>query len=188
MRSLPQILIGGFSLLVIFLFSFFFLLELRRVSVQKITIFKQDYRADCAVALTGGAGRIREGLDLLSRKAVKKLIISGVHSKASLEDIFPQWIFYGDLKKEDVILDKLSNTTYGNAKQTRQWVEKLKCQDLLLITSYLHMYRATKVFKKLFPPEYSIYQVAVAPQSSRVPTESYVVETFKSLLYSLWAY
>ena len=158
------------------------------MSMQTITAWDEDYKADCAVVLTGGAGRIREGLDLLSRGSVQKLIISGVHSKAVLEDIFPQWPFYGNLNKEDVILDKLSRSTYENARQTRKWVQKLKCRNLLLVTSHLHIYRAERVFRKLFPTDYPIHTVAVAPQSSRILVESYIMETFKSLFYSIWAY
>ena len=180
--------LAGFSLVFLFLFVlfFFFFLELRRISAQAITAWDEDYQADCAVVLTGGAGRIREGFDLLSRGSIRKLIISGTYSKAVLEDIFPQWPFYGNLEKKDVILEKLSKTTYENAKQTRKWVQTLKCEDLLLITSYLHMYRAKRVFRKLFPDNYSIYAVAVAPQSSRISAESYVIEVFKSLFYSFW--
>ena len=178
----------GFCLALLFLLSFFFLLELRRISVQTITAWDEDYKADCAVVLTGGAGRIREGFDILSRGAIRKLIISGVHSKAVLDEIFPQWPFYGNLNKKDVILEKLSTTTYGNAKQTREWIERLQCRDLLLITSHLHMYRANRVFRKIFSDNYPIHIVAVAPQSSRVSAESYVTEAFKSLFYSLWAY
>ena len=185
----PIRLIGiSFCLVCLFVFSFFFILELRRVSAQLITSWDKDYKADCAVVLTGGAGRIREGFDLLSRGATRKLIISGVHSKAVLEEIFPQWPFYGNLNKEDVILEKLSTTTYGNAKQTQKLTQELQCKDMLLITSYLHMYRAEKVFRKTFSANYVIHTVAVAPQSSRISAESYVTETFKSLFYSLWAY
>ncbi|MDE0119795.1 MAG: YdcF family protein [Bdellovibrionales bacterium] len=177
-----------FCFAVLFLFSFFFLLELRRVSLQRVTAWNEDYKADCAVVLTGGAGRIREGFDLLSRGSVRKLIISGVHFNAVLDDIFPQRPFYGDIKAEDIILEKQSRTTYGNAQQTYILVQQLQCEDLLLITSYLHMYRAYKVFRKNFPPQYRLYKVAVAPPSHQVSAESYVMETFKSLFYSLWAY
>ena len=181
---------GGivFSLVLLFVFSFFFLLELRRVSVQNITAWDEDYKADCAVVLTGGAGRVREGFDLLSRGSIRKLIISGVHSKVGLRDIFPQWPFYGKLNKEDVILEKVSRTTYGNAKESWKWVDKLQCKDILLITSHLHIYRARRVFEKLFPVGYPMHTVAVATQSSRVSLDSYITEAFKSLFYSLLAY
>ena len=177
-----------FLLAVIFVFSFFFVLELRRVSVQEVTAWDEDYKADCAVVLTGGAGRIREGFDLLSRGSIRKLIISGVHSKVGLRDILPQWPFYGKLNKEDVVLEKNSRTTYGNAKESWKWIKKLQCRNILLVTSHLHIYRAHRVFKKLFPDDYSIQIVAVAPQSSHVSADSYVTEAFKSLFYSLWAY
>ncbi len=185
---LKRFLFIGISLVVIFLFSFFFLLELRRVSAQTITAWDEDYKADCAVVLTGGAGRIREGFDLLSRGSVRKLIISGVHAKAVLDEIFPQWPFYGNLNKEDVVLEKVSKTTYENAVESQRWVKRLQCEDLLLITSYLHMYRANRVFRKIFPDDYPIHLVSVAPQSSRVSAESHVTEALKSLFYSLWAY
>ena len=178
----------AFCFVFLFLLSFFFFVELRRVSLQTVTAWDEDYKADCAVVLTGGAGRIREGFDLLSRGAVRKLIISGVHSKAVLDEIFPQRPFYGNLKTKDVILEKQSRTTYGNARQTRELTQKLQCKDLLLVTSYLHMYRAEKVFRKIFPTHYRIYTVAVAPPAYHVSAESYVMETFKSLFYSLWAY
>ena len=185
---LKRFLFIGISLVIVFVLSFFFLLEFRRISAQTITAWDEDYKADCAVVLTGGAGRIREGFDLLSRGSIRKLIISGVHSKAILDEIFPQWPFYGNLDKEDVVLEKVSTTTYENAMESRKWVQKLQCKDVLLITSYLHMYRANRVFRRIFPDDYSIHIVAVAPQSSRVPAESHVTETFKSLFYSLWAY
>ena len=177
-----------FCFLFLFVCAFFFLLELRRVSAQNITAWDEDYKADCAVVLTGGANRVREGFDLLARGAVQKLIISGVHSKAELDGIFPQRPFYGNVHTKDVILEKKSQTTYGNAVQTLKWVQKLKCANLLLITSYLHIYRAQRVFNKVFPSGYPIQPVAVAPPSSRVSAESYVIETAKSLFYSLWAY
>ena len=138
--------------------------------------------------MTGGTGRVREGFDLLSRKSIRKLIISGVHDRATLREIFPWWPFYGELNQKDVILEKKSTTTYGNAKETKKLVTHLGCKNLILITSYVHIYRANKVFKAFFPYDYEIYLAAVAPQLSYISFESYVIETFKSLFYSLWAY
>jgi len=175
-------------LVCIFIVSFFFLLEFRKVATQKITAWDKAYEADCAVALTGGAGRVREGFDLLARGSIKKLIISGVNIKVSLRDIFPQWPFYGHLNTKDVILEKRSKSTYENATETKKITKELNCGSLLLITSYIHIYRAERVFKKIFPSNYLIYSLAVAPQSSHVSIEKYLLETFKSLFYSLWAY
>ena len=177
-----------FCCLFIFSSCFIFLLEFRKISSGKITAWDENYKADCAVVLTGGTGRVREGFDLLSRKSIRKLIISGVHDRATLREIFPWWPFYGELNQADVILEKKSKTTYGNAKETRKLAFEFDCKNLILITSYVHIYRANKVFKAFFPYDYEIYLVAVAPQSSDISFENYIIETLKSLFYSLWAY
>ena len=182
------LIIISFCFLLVFSGSFIFLLEFRKVSSGKITVWDESYKADCAVVLTGGTGRVQEGFALLSRRSIRKLIISGVHSKATLRDIFPLWPFYGELNQEDVILEKKSKTTYGNAQETRRLVFELGCKNLILITSYTHIYRAGKVFKSFFPYDYEIYLAGVAPQLSYISFESYVIETLKSLFYSLWAY
>ncbi len=184
---LKKILLLVFLIIFIFVPSFFFLLELRRVSAGGgISAYDGDYKAGCAVVLTGGAGRVREGFDLLSQGAVRKLVISGVHSEVSMSDIFPQKFFDGSFSTKDIVLEKQSKSTYENAEYTLRLVQKLKCKDILLITSHLHIYRAERVFRKIFPPGYRINTVAVPPASLSV--ESYVVEALKSLFYSLWAY
>src|ERR1043165_80438 len=78
------------------------------------TVFKswdEDHSADCAVVLTGGPNRVREGFDLLAQGQVRKLIISGVNPRSGLRDIFPQMPFYGTINENNVILEKRSLTT-----------------------------------------------------------------------------
>jgi uncharacterized SAM-binding protein YcdF (DUF218 family) len=115
-----------------------------------------DSQADCGVVLTGAAGRIREGIVLLSHKQVKKLIISGVHQRATLSDVFPEILFYPEIPLEDIILERRSNSTAANAQQSLAIVEALQCQSILLITSDYHMYRALKTFSLVFPPAIQI--------------------------------
>ena len=111
-----------------------FWIEGRRILALEITAWTQDHSADCAVVLTGKAGRVREGFDLLNQNQIQKLIISGVYPKATLEDIFKEWPYYGSVSEKDVILEKRSGSTYGNAQQTLPLVEALKCRDLILVT------------------------------------------------------
>lgn len=159
-----------------------------KVSRQNVTSWEIDHKADCAVVLTGGAGRVREGFDLLAQKRIKKLIISGVFPQAKLRDIFPQWPFYGRIDTSDVILEKRSETTYGNAQQSLPLVEALHCRDLILITSRLHMYRAQKIFVAIFPPHFPIYPRSVIQGSYNPTWLDLSLEVFKSIFYSLWAY
>lgn len=162
--------------------------EKRLVSQEPISAWTEDHRADCAVVLTGGPGRVREGFDLLAQGQVHKLIISGVHPRATLREIFPQWPYYGPLRVEDVVLERRSGTTYGNAQQTLPLVEAMRCRSLVLVTSHLHMRRAFKTFRQVYPPEILILTRAVSSGSIPPRSSDLTIEVLKSLFYSLWAY
>ncbi len=179
-----------------FAISFFILLilsaalfrEFGLVTSQPVNSWKEDPTADCAVVLTGGSNRLREGLDLLSRGHVRKLIISGVHGSATLREIYPLWPFYGDVKEQDVILERRSGTTYGNAQQTISIVEALNCRDVVLVTSNLHIYRAYRTFEASYPSHISLIKYAVNSGRGESGVWDISTEVLKSLFYSLWAY
>lgn len=173
---------------VFFLSAWLFIREAKLILKQPITSWLQDDSADCAVVLTGGPHRIREGVDLLTRKAVQKLIISGVHPQASFRDIFPLWPFYGDLKEQDIILERRSETTYGNAQQTLPLVEALRCRDIILITSRVHMRRALFTFRAEYPADFPIIARATISYGVRPGWGEVATETLKALFYSFWAY
>lgn len=162
--------------------------EYHRVQNEKIQSWIKTPMADCAVVLTGGAGRVREGFDLLANQNVKKLVISGVYSNARLREIMPVWSFYGNLSENDVVLDRRSETTYGNAQQSLPIVEALKCRDILLVTSRLHMYRSYQTFRATFPENIYIEKHAIIGGRFESSFWEMGFEALKSLFYSLWAY
>lgn len=162
--------------------------EMRFILAQPISSWTEDQSADCAVVVTGGPGRIREGFDLLSRRSVQKLIISGVHPQAELREIFPQWPYYGELRDQDVLLERRSRTTYGNAQQSLPLIEALRCRDVILVTSRAHMYRTLRTFKAEFPPNVQILPRAVVAGSAEPSWWELSMEALKSIFYSLWAY
>ena len=84
-----------------------------RVSQEPINLWtKKDFPSlDCGVVLTGSPGRIREGFELLQQRKIKKLIISGVYKEATFQEVFPYWPFYNEIKSDDVVLEKRSQTT-----------------------------------------------------------------------------
>ena len=125
--------------------------EAVKIHGTPLTSWQEDHSGDCAVVLTGGANRVHEGFALLAQKQVRKLIISGVFEGAKLEEIFPLLPFYGTIASKDVVLEKNSRTTFGNAQQSLALVEALKCRDVVLVTSYLHMRRALRTFDATFP-------------------------------------
>lgn len=172
------------ALAVVFRFSS----EYRDVIDEPVVNWTRSQTADCAVVLTGGAGRVREGFDLLSNQNVKKLIISGVNPNSRLREIMPVWGFYGNLKEDDVVLERRSETTYGNAQQSLSIVEALRCRDIILVTSRLHMHRSFKTFRGAFPENIEILKHSVVAGRYEVGFVEASFEALKSLFYSLWAY
>ena len=140
--------------------------------------------ADCGVVLTGSSGRIREAFEILAQKKIQKLIISGVYKEAQLTEIFPHLPFYPEITETDIILEKKSENTYGNAVQSLALVKALKCQDILLITSQLHMFRAHRIFYQIYPQSIPIKKMAVANRKD-FSRFDYLLETVKSSFYAL---
>jgi len=162
--------------------------EMSFIKRQTVNAWTDEQQADCAVVLTGERNRLDEGFDLLYQGHVKKLIISGVNPSSYLEEIYPNIVFYGRIEPENIILEKNSKTTYGNAQQSLPLVEAIGCHDLILITSRMHMYRALRTFKATFPNNINIYARATTGREYEFVWDQLVFESFKSMFYSLWAY
>lgn len=161
--------------------------EVQLIRQTPVTSWSQDASADCAIVLTGGPARVREGFDLLAEKKVKKLIISGVNPDVKVRELLPPWIFYG-LNEDDVVLEKRSETTWGNAQQSLPIVEALHCRDVLLVTSRIHMRRALRTFRAVFPENVDIQTQTVAGHRMNPGFFEVLNEAGKSLFYSVWAY
>ena len=175
-------------LAVVFTTGFLFYREVGRIRLTQATSWSDDLTADCAVVLTGQAYRIRDGINLLYHGQVKKVIVSGVHPNASLEDIFPQRYFYSGIDPDNIVLEKRSTTTYGNAQQSLPLVEALHCRDVVLVTSRLHMYRSLKTFRAIFPEKVSLYPLAIVSGRFQPDWDELIFEAAKSIFYSAWTY
>jgi uncharacterized SAM-binding protein YcdF (DUF218 family) len=102
---------------------------------------KPETRADGIVALTGGAQRIGDAIDLLAQGYAKRLLISGVNEKTSREEI--SRLNPGQRRLFDccVDLDYRARNTIGNAIETRRWAEKNGFDAIIVVTSNYHMPR-----------------------------------------------
>jgi uncharacterized SAM-binding protein YcdF (DUF218 family) len=100
-----------------------------------------ETRADGIVALTGGAQRIGEAIDLLAQGYAKRLLISGVNEKTSREQISN--LNPGQRRLFDccVDLDYRARNTIGNAIETRRWAEQNGFDAIIVVTSNYHMPR-----------------------------------------------
>lgn len=178
-----------FNLILLFLLIVLrFHVERTALRSFRPTSWSEEVKSDCGIVLTGSSGRVREGVALLYKGAIRKLIISGVHPKATWREILPQWPFYGGLSEDSIVLERRSATTYGNAVQSLPLVEALHCRNVALITSTLHMHRAYKTFESVFPRGYSIFVYAVVGGSLNASFFDELIETMKSIFYSFWAY
>lgn len=169
------------------LFIILFIRERNRVLDFAVNSnFNSIAQADCGVVLTGSAGRIREAFEVLAQKKINKLIVSGVYKDTKLREIFPHLDYYPEISTQDIVLEKISGSTYENAIQSLQVAETLKCRSVLLMTSQLHMYRAYRVFKNHFPSSIEITTYAVVPSTGK--DDSFIdiwIESFKALFYNL---
>jgi uncharacterized SAM-binding protein YcdF (DUF218 family) len=101
-----------------------------------------DRAADGIVALTGGASRINDAVELLASGRGQRLLITGVAptvSTTELARLVPErehW--FGCC----VDLGYSALNTIGNAVETRQWALDRGFHSLLVVTSSYHMPRA----------------------------------------------
>ncbi len=179
--------ICGATLATLALVVWFFQ-EVKQIRAQPMTSWQTTRHADCGIVLTGGPGRVREGFDVLSQGLVRKLIISGVHEDVRLRELLPQKTFYGNLNESNIVLERRSGSTYGNAQQSLPFIEAFRCREVLLITSRSHIYRAMKTFRGALPSGILIYEHPVVSGRYWPDRAEVWQEAFKSMFYSFWAY
>lgn len=111
--------------------------------VYSLDRFEQapETRADGIVAMTGGAQRIGDAIDLLDKGYAKRLLISGVNENTSRDQIAR--LNPGQRRLFDccVDLDYRARNTIGNAIETRRWAEKNNFDAIIVVTSNYHMPR-----------------------------------------------
>ena len=98
-------------------------------------------RADAIVALTGGAQRIGDAIDLLAKGYGRRLLITGVNERTSRQEIAR--LNPGQRRLFDccVDLDYRARNTVGNAVETRRWMDGNRFGSLIVVTSNYHMPR-----------------------------------------------
>jgi uncharacterized SAM-binding protein YcdF (DUF218 family) len=110
-----------------------------------------DVPTDAIVVLTGGTGRINEGLNLISSGLGNKLFISGVGENVSLSELFRLWEGNGDSLQCCITLDHRARNTRDNAVETSKWMQENGFRSLRLVTSAYHMPRAWLEFHYEMP-------------------------------------
>jgi uncharacterized SAM-binding protein YcdF (DUF218 family) len=104
------------------------------------------------VVLTGGGGRLREGIRLLKANLAPRLFLSGVNRKVKKADVLraagtatPRSI------ADRIELGYQAAHTRGNAFETGLWASKLRMKSLRLVTSNYHMRRSLLELRRVLP-------------------------------------
>ncbi len=98
-------------------------------------------RTDGIVALTGGAQRIGDAIDLLAAGYGRRLLITGVNERTSREEIARLNPTQRQLISCCVDLDYRARNTIGNAIETRRWMRTHHFSTVAVVTSNYHMPR-----------------------------------------------
>jgi uncharacterized SAM-binding protein YcdF (DUF218 family) len=98
-------------------------------------------RTDGIVALTGGAQRIGDAINLLAAGYGRRLLITGVNERTSREEIARMNPTQRQLIDCCVDLDYRARNTIGNAIETRRWMRMHHFRTVAVVTSNYHMPR-----------------------------------------------
>ena len=110
-----------------------------------------EVKTGAIVVLTGGSGRVAQGLKLLSQGRARRLFVSGVYRGVDVEELLrvsrqsPQELACC------IALGYRADNTRGNALETRAWLREQNLRSLRLVTSAYHMPRSLLEFRRLMP-------------------------------------
>jgi uncharacterized SAM-binding protein YcdF (DUF218 family) len=112
--------------------------------VRRSTPAPEPAAADGIVALTGAGSneRIAAGMRLLEAGRADRMLISGVNREASREDIRNVSRAVRLLYDCCVDLGFEAADTFGNARETAEWVRARRYDSLIVVTADYHMPRA----------------------------------------------
>lgn len=110
-----------------------------------------DRRTDAIVVLTGGQGRLQQGLDLLSARQADKLFVSGVYRGVEVAQLLEiSQRAPGELAC-CVTLGYEADDTHGNAMESARWIGEQGFRSLRLVTATYHMPRSMLEFRRAMP-------------------------------------
>lgn len=123
-----------------------------------------DRATDAVVALTGGSGRLDEGLALLAAGKAEKLFISGVYQGVEVDTLL-------HLSRQApgelaccIVLGYTADDTRGNAVETAGWMAEEGFTSLRLVTANYHLRRSLLEFRRTMPA-YDIIPHPVVPDA-----------------------
>ena len=109
-----------------------------------------ETETDAIVVLTGGSGRLDEGLALLNRGVAGKLFISGVYQGVDMQNLLEAYRQSPEELNCCVAIGHAVDTI-NNALETAKWARANAITSVRLVTSAYHMPRAALEFAHAMP-------------------------------------
>ncbi|MFC0590415.1 YdcF family protein [Novosphingobium aquiterrae] len=119
---------------------------------------------DGVVVLTGGAGRIDRGLEVLRQGWARRLLVSGVGREVKPGEFAAEYKIGAPLLSCCVTLGYRAVDTRSNGTETAEWVRTGKIASLRLVTSDWHMRRAALELRRSLPASITVVEDAVPTQ------------------------
>lgn len=108
-------------------------------------------KTDAIVVLTGGSGRVDQGLRLLNDKRADRMFVSGVYRGVGVEDLLAAQADSTQSAPCCVSLGYDAVSTRGNAEETAAWMADKDIGSLRLVTAAYHMPRSLLEFRRVMP-------------------------------------
>jgi uncharacterized SAM-binding protein YcdF (DUF218 family) len=122
--------------------------------------------SDGVVVLTGGAGRIDRGLEVLEARKARRMLISGVDLDVKPGELAAQYKRPPALFSCCIDLGFRAVDTRSNGLETARWVSRNKIKTLRLVTHDWHMRRARMELKLALPDGVTVVEDAVVTRPS----------------------
>ena len=106
---------------------------------------------DAIVVLTGGAGRLGVGFELLREGRAKKLFVSGVYRGVDVAEILRVSQQAPEALACCIAIGHSAVDTAGNARETARWMADEGFASLRLVTADYHMPRSLAEFRRAMP-------------------------------------
>lgn len=123
-------------------------------------------KSDAVVVLTGGAGRVERGLDVLDQHWAPKMFVSGVDKQVKLIEFAVQFNVPPAQMACCVRLGYSAIDTVSNARETADWIRAEDLHTVRLVTSDWHMRRAVFELRRALPPGVTLIEDAVPTKPS----------------------
>lgn len=124
-------------------------------------------KTDAIVVLTGGSGRLTEGLRLLRVGAAPLLFVSGVDPRVGKRSVLRSAGGAPEALRSRIVLGYRAQHTRGNADETAKWVRVQGLKSLRLITANYHMRRSLLELRSALPDTRLIAHPVFPPAVSR---------------------